>query len=200
MWYCAIKSIVGRGGTCSPEHSANRCVWYLVCFIDWKVRQGRNGIHQITLGDSETAPERQSLRWEPGFVVSPSHANQLHFFSGSPTQRNRVEHQWRYSQRCRGEPVDPENLSIPLRSNCSDVKTQSSVVEEKRKAEILAVSRYNKLTEAYTAIVNDSTGSPSKEEIQASYSVCSAAFDTLSQQRETNQATFHTICDNYCVN
>lgn len=73
-------------------------------------------------------------------------------------------------------------------------------MEEKRKAEILAVSRYNKLTEAYTAIVNDSTGSPSKEEIQASYSVCSAAFDTLSQQRETNQATFHTICDNYCVN
>lgn len=71
-------------------------------------------------------------------------------------------------------------------------------MEEKRKAEILAVSRYNKLTEAYTAIVNDSTGSPSKEEIQASYSVCSAAFDTLSQQRETNQATFHTICDNYC--
>ena len=64
----------------------------------------------------------------------------------------------------------------------------------------MAVSRYNKLTEAYTAIVNDSTGSPSKEEIQASYSVCLAAFDTLSQQRETNQATFHTICDNYCVN
>ena len=73
-------------------------------------------------------------------------------------------------------------------------------MEEKRKAETLAVSRYNKLTEAHTAIVNDSDSSLSEEEMQASYSVCSAAFVTLSQQREANQATFQTICDNYCVN
>lgn len=73
-------------------------------------------------------------------------------------------------------------------------------MEEKRKAEAFAVSRYNKLIDAYATIVEDSTDSPSEEDLQASYSVCLGAFDTLSQQREADQATFQTICDNYCVN
>ena len=77
---------------------------------------------------------------------------------------------------------------------------KQNVEERRTKLNENEWDKLRKLTDAYTAIVNDSTGSPSKEEIQASYSVCSAAFDTLSQQRETNQATFHTICDNYCVN
>lgn len=77
---------------------------------------------------------------------------------------------------------------------------KSAVVEEKRKAEALGASRYSKLLEAYATIVDDSTDGSSEEDIQASYSVCSAAFDGLLQQREANQATFQTICDNYCVN
>ena len=98
MLFWNVNEIVGARGTCSPEHPANRWARFLAYCTDRKVRQSRNCVHQVTLGDPKTATEGQSLRPEPGPSVSADYANQLCLLSGSSTQRDRVEHQRRHSQ------------------------------------------------------------------------------------------------------